>query len=587
MRVIDYDLLINTCNIAFSYLRLSSDRQLKGDGLRRQMEDTEHYCKENGLVLDETLQDLGYSGFTGANLEKVALGEFLKRVGAREIPRGSHLIVESLDRLSRDKVMKAFRVFSEILEAGIVIHTLADQKVYTEKSVNENMADLLISITYMIRAHDESRMKVLRQRGAWKTKRAEAATKKMTRRAPAWLIAETGDDGEITFREHPKRGPMVRMIFEELANGIGRDKIARRLNKEGEPAWGHGGKWHGREWHGGTIQKITDSRAVLGEFQPGKTIIVTEDGETKRKRVPDGEPIKDYYPQVVPDELWLRARHAADARKTTKVMNTGGRKGTVYSNLFGGFVRCGHCNSPMNYRDRGPRSTIVLRCSGNRNGTCDNEHRYSYQALERAVLNWVTELDLTDDTSAEATEIELEIATLTLKRNELTHEAQDLITQFKGKSRFATTRVLKCEKEIEGIEAEIAALQKKLDLLKGAVAPNERKAAILELLAKMEAATGPDRYAIRARLAQSLREIVLSMRCMLGGRVHFALRGGQKHYWFEDGEIRSVISIDDGQTEAQFWAGENVPVLHGPKPPTIPENFYDIHDAILAGVKDD
>ena len=42
---------------AFSYLRLSTDVQLKGDGLRRQLEASKKYAAEHGLDLVEAEPD--------------------------------------------------------------------------------------------------------------------------------------------------------------------------------------------------------------------------------------------------------------------------------------------------------------------------------------------------------------------------------------------------------------------------------------------------------------------------------------------------------------------------------------------------
>ncbi len=41
------------------------------------------------------------SGYTGANIETGSFGRFLEAVRNGEIPKGSYLLVESLDRLSR------------------------------------------------------------------------------------------------------------------------------------------------------------------------------------------------------------------------------------------------------------------------------------------------------------------------------------------------------------------------------------------------------------------------------------------------------------------------------------------------------
>jgi DNA invertase Pin-like site-specific DNA recombinase len=408
---------IKPLNIAHSYGRISSIKQRKGRGLGRQGDEAEEYCAKHGLILVEAHEDSGRSGYTGANAQPGgALYKILEMIRDKEILPYSHLIVEHLDRMSRDRVLNAFETFSKILKGGIIIHTIGDGKIYTEESVNRGIGELILSISIMSSSHDESAKKVIRQRDTWTQKRLHAHEQPMTMRAPKWL-STAKVDGKIVFEPIPERAKIVKRIFEELAHGIGRDKIARRLNaefmqaeKEGKDTkhlrnWGHG-----REWHGGSIQKITDTRAVIGEFRPGKIekYKVTE-GEfeiIKKRRVPGRDPIPDYFPRIIEDELFFRARQSADARKTKRIMNPGGRKGTVYSNLFGnGLTKCVVCKSPMNYRDRGPRSTIVFRCSGNRNGSCGNDFRYPYEPLEKAVLYWVKELELTDNTAPETSEI--------------------------------------------------------------------------------------------------------------------------------------------------------------------------------------
>ena len=118
---------------AYSYIRLSSDRQLKGDGERRQTELRDAFVDRHGLILDDTLRDLGISAFDGSNKTRGALGVFLRKVEAGEVPRGSYLLVESLDRLSCEHVLTALRSFLALIEAGIVVATLGDDCIYSEE----------------------------------------------------------------------------------------------------------------------------------------------------------------------------------------------------------------------------------------------------------------------------------------------------------------------------------------------------------------------------------------------------------------------------------------------------------------------
>ena len=61
--------------LAYSYIRMSTNLQIKGDSLRRQTELSEKYATDNNLELvkDFRLQDIGVSAFKGANVEKGAL----------------------------------------------------------------------------------------------------------------------------------------------------------------------------------------------------------------------------------------------------------------------------------------------------------------------------------------------------------------------------------------------------------------------------------------------------------------------------------------------------------------------------------
>ena len=106
---------------AYSYIRFSTPAQAKGDSQRRQNEKAARYAQEHGLVLDTelNLKDLGVSGFSGANVKTGALGAFLKAIELGAVPRGSYLLIENMDRLTRADILAATALFSHIIAAGI------------------------------------------------------------------------------------------------------------------------------------------------------------------------------------------------------------------------------------------------------------------------------------------------------------------------------------------------------------------------------------------------------------------------------------------------------------------------------------
>src|SRR3974390_3192733 len=113
---------------AYSYLRFSSPEQMRGDSFRRQSDLARHYALQKGLELDQTLtfNDLGVSAFRGKNAETGRLGDFLEAVKTGLVPQGSYLLVESLDRISRQSARKALNVLNSIVDEGITVVTLSD-----------------------------------------------------------------------------------------------------------------------------------------------------------------------------------------------------------------------------------------------------------------------------------------------------------------------------------------------------------------------------------------------------------------------------------------------------------------------------
>jgi hypothetical protein len=124
---------------AYSYIRFSQKKQQKGESFRRQSEFANEVCAENGWTLDGslTLHDLGVSAFRGANAKVGALGEFLEAVRIGRVAGGSVLIIESIDRLSRNKVGEALQLFISILNCGVSIVTREPRRHHTQDSIND------------------------------------------------------------------------------------------------------------------------------------------------------------------------------------------------------------------------------------------------------------------------------------------------------------------------------------------------------------------------------------------------------------------------------------------------------------------
>jgi len=179
---------------AYSYLRTSTQEQLRGDSMRRQLEQSRKYAAVHGLDLVESdeMKDVGVSAFKGLNATEGQLAGFLRLVRRKKIPVGSYLLVENLDRLSREHVFKAFGLFSEIVSAGVIVVTLKDGLIFDSKP---DLGQMITSIVSMSRANEESELKRYRGSAAWVGKRQNADKKILTRLCPAWLSPKADRTG--------------------------------------------------------------------------------------------------------------------------------------------------------------------------------------------------------------------------------------------------------------------------------------------------------------------------------------------------------------------------------------------------------
>jgi DNA invertase Pin-like site-specific DNA recombinase len=220
---------------AYSYLRFSTPEQMKGDLHRRQSTLAQKYATEHHMDLDDTLtfKDLGVSAFRGKNAgEEGQLGAFLAAVETGKVAPGSYLLVESLDRISREAAWIALGTLTNILARGISLVTLYDGKVYSQASMTMNPMDLMYALMGFIRANDESAHKSMRLKSVWSAKRAKADKKPLTSLAPSWLRLdkETG-----RFQVIPECAEVVRRIFREYLSGRGPALITADLNREAVP----------------------------------------------------------------------------------------------------------------------------------------------------------------------------------------------------------------------------------------------------------------------------------------------------------------------------------------------------------------
>lgn len=363
----------------YSYTRFSTPEQVRGDSKRRQVDAARAWAEERGLTLDEELVDEGVSAFRGANRrDDAALGAFLNAVQTKDVPPGSVLIVESLDRISRDRILEAQTVVNSLLIAGISVVTLGDGREYSRESVNANPTELLLSLLVLMRANEESETKARRLKAVWENKRRQVAAGKpvrLTATAPAWLTPD--DAGSFTVIE--ERAAVVRRIFADTIAGKGQGRIAADLTAEGVPSWRGAVGWH-RTY----VRKILDNPAVIGTLTPHTTERQPGGGTLRR---PVGEPVEGYYPAVIDAATWATARAMLGAKGGGGgAAGRGRHAGKAVRHLLAGIAVCPISGDAMTRVTKGPRGgRPYLVCSRAKRGAGCVYHAVPVEAVEAAI----------------------------------------------------------------------------------------------------------------------------------------------------------------------------------------------------------
>lgn len=409
---------------AFSYIRFSSRKQADGDSIRRQTEMRDGYLQRKGLTLDTslTMADLGKSAWKGDNADTGALAEFLALCKSKVVPPGSILIVENLDRLTRQHVRKAMELFFDILDAGVTIVTLNPEREYTPDT-GKNFFTLVEPLMFFAIANEKSETLSLRLRAAWAGKRKDR--KPMTTWTPAWLRMKADRSG---FELIPENAEVIKLIVKLALSGYGDLRLVKKLNDDKVAVIsGH------KHWTSAYVSKILRTSALIGHYEPG----IEKDG----KRVMLGEVWEGYFPAVIGLDDWHLLRAARQSRTYQR-----GPVGDEVANLFTGLLK--------NPRDGQPYQRLVknharLVSASYRNGLSGGDTlTFPYKPLENAFL------------FALANEIKL----------------QDL---------FGADHTIKVDR-VAVLMAELDTLKAKVKQVKEAVANQPDIKAFLELLADLE-----------------------------------------------------------------------------------------------------
>lgn len=502
---------------AYGYWRVSSNEQKEGFGFARQRGLVDSWLARKGIALDESLsfKDIA-SSFRSKN-QKKGLGLFMQACKEKRVARGSYLLCESLDRLSRDNLFAGQKLIRELLyDYGIVVVTLTPEMEFSAD--NYETTHWLMDAEFQ-RAHSESRMKSYRSTDNWERLRKQ---KVISSKRPNWLDW----DGE-SFKKNEGKCEIVKRIFTLSSKGFGAHTIAKKLNADKVPVMGTGKK-AGVAWHESTIGKLLNNRAVLGEYQPRK-----RDGETF---VAVGEVRKNYFPAAITETLWASSRAALTPRREQK-----GRISDKVSNLFTGITWEG--DMPSSYKATGGIGYLV------RADRASPGIRYDH--FERVFLWWIQEVKLTLKADGDYDSVK--------------SEADALEKQINGlkKKIAADPSLLDMLDTVSAWNKKLAALKEKLDTL--AIPIQSHFLHGQRLIAAMKDATGSELETMRREVRLAIRSVVRKIKIeredMKGQKVYrvwVEMIDGQVyllHYVVSDNRITSAnrIIFKDGGNLYEYF----------------------------------
>jgi len=211
---------------AVSYIRVSGQGQVTGDGPTRQRRAIARYAKAHGLVIDEEFADLGVSGSTEF-ADRPGLAALLDRVESNGV---KVVVVEGADRLARS-VMASEVIIRQFSQVGVQVIT-AEGGVDLTGDAEEPTRKLVRQVLSVIAEFDKDmtvkKLRAARERIRRQTGRCEGRKPYGYHPAEQAIIAKMK-----ALRRKPRGGR--RLSFAKVADQLNADGFRNRAGRHWSP----------------------------------------------------------------------------------------------------------------------------------------------------------------------------------------------------------------------------------------------------------------------------------------------------------------------------------------------------------------
>ncbi|WP_194435182.1 recombinase family protein [Vibrio fluminensis] len=348
----------------YSYRRFSNIEQEHGRSIARQDKFALKVAKEHGLEINQDLvmTDKGFSAFHAQHKSRGAFGVFLKLVEESYVAAGSILLVESLDRLSRESPMIAQSTLSALVQSDITVITTLDKRVYNKQTFAQDpLGTMILSILEMVRAHNESLVKQQRsidfiQAEIAKFNSGEVAD--VAGSIPFWIERKVSMEAcsKTKFRLNDQADVALLIVDLYLNQSLGLREISKELHRRSIKA-----PKGGSMWGVSTISTILDNAALCGRKEFVLKYLSDGNEETEKYC------LENYYPALITKDQYdaIRAikKRKHSAMRGDKSIRGGGMVYLLTD--YGKKSVCGKCQRSIGSQPQRQKNRIRrrLHCS--------------------------------------------------------------------------------------------------------------------------------------------------------------------------------------------------------------------------------
>ncbi len=484
--------------------------------------------------LSREIIDEGRSAFTGFNrTEGSGLWEFEERARAGRYTGGHVLIVENLDRISRQGYDAILPFLSDMTRNGVTVAVVDGERVY-QAFERVELGPVIEAVVKAELAREESEKKSRRLRVAQqkKVEQAQAYASQglhiaTTKIVPAWIDV---DPTTYVMELNEKRTAVLAEIFQLTIDGYGTPSIAKLLNERAEPVWNNRGRKSENGWTVGYLTKLVTNRAVLGEARP---MARPRNGKATSK----GVVILNRYPQAIDPVTFARAQAARQSRKRTS-----GAWKMTHRNLFSGIAKCGECGGRMKQETTAKKGTLrrskpdgkyyatkqafsYLKCNNAINRVadevtsqpkCNNRTAIRYETLEKAVIKIATHFAVSwgKTSSVAVSKSELDLAEVQRNIDELQRQVDNLVESYSRTGSLSIERaLLNREEELAALKGLHSAKQLEHDRSLATMTEPEYLEAVKKLRAELDSLETETALHARVKMKQVLGRLINQMWC--------------------------------------------------------------------------